>query len=236
MPRTGRIIIPNFPHHVVQRGHNRQAVFASDADFQRYRDDLRTVSKALDVKVYAFCLMTNHVHLLLDPGDETANLTKLMKTLAGRMTRYRNKLEGRSGTLWEGRFKSSPVQLDGYFLECCRYIDLNPVRAGMTSNAADYAWSSYRYRTVDDADQWLAPLVGTEQWGEGSAFHKRYASFVNEGTSEERYDQIHAAIQRNQLTGNPKFVDEIASIIGRRLEQRGPGRPRKSIEALEVQK
>ena len=236
MPRTGRIILPNFPHHVVQRGHNRQAVFASDGDFQQYRDDLRTVSKALDVKVYAFCLMTNHVHLLLDPGDEAANLAKLMKTLAGRMTRYRNKLEGRSGTLWEGRFKSSPVQLDGYFLECCRYIDLNPVRAGMVSHAADYAWSSYRYRTADNADQWLAPLAGTEQWGEGSAFQKRYASFVNEGISEERYDQIHDAIQRNQLTGNPKFVDEVAGIIGRRLEQRGPGRPRKSSEAFEDRK
>ncbi|MEQ8391072.1 MAG: hypothetical protein RIB30_08755 [Thalassospira sp.] len=79
-------------------------------------------------------------------------------------------------------------------------------------------------------------MAGTEQWGEGSVFQKRYASFVNEGISEERYDQIHTAIQRNQLTGNPKFVDEVAGIIGRRLEQRGPGRPRKSSEAFEDRK
>ncbi|MBX2832519.1 MAG: transposase [Rhodospirillales bacterium] len=233
MPRTGRIIIPNFPHHVVQRGHNKQAVFASDADFQLYRDDLRTVSKALDVKVYAFCLMTNHVHLLLDPGTQPDNLGKLMKTLAGRMTRYRNKLENRSGTLWEGRFKSSPVQADSYLLECCRYIDLNPVRAGMTPHAKDYAWSSYRSRTSNGADQWLAPIKGTEKWGKGAAFHKRYASFVGEGISDERYEQIHAAIQRNQLTGNQKFVDDVAKIIGRRVEHRGPGRPRKNLETPE---
>ena len=231
MPRTGRIIIPNFPHHVVQRGHNKQAVFASDADFQLYRDDLRTVSAALDVKVYGFCLMTNHVHLLLDPGHQPDNLGKLMKTLAGRMTRYRNKLEDRSGTLWEGRFKSSPVQVDSYLLECCRYIDLNPVRAGMTRHAKDYAWSSYRYRTSDDADKWLAPIVGTENWGKGAAFQKRYASFVGEGTSQERYDHIHAAIQRNQLTGSPKFVDEVAKIIGKRLDHNGPGPPAQSLLA-----
>ena len=236
MPRSGRVIIPNLPHHVVQRGHNRQTVFASDADFQHYLSDLRTVSTALDVKVYAFCLMTNHVHLLVDPGRQPDNLAKLMKTLAGRMTRYRNKLDGRSGTLWEGRFKSSPVQVDSYLLECCRYIDLNPVRAGMISRAADYTWSSYRYRTADNTDKWLSPITGTEQWGEGTAFQQRYANFVHDGVSPERCDQIRAAIQRNQLTGNQKFVDEVAKIIGRRLEQRGPGRPRKRPKAFETQK
>ncbi|WP_417811119.1 transposase [Thalassospira alkalitolerans] len=231
MPRTGRTIVPNFPHHIVQRGHNRQTVFASDADFQHYLDDLRTVSQALEVKVYAFCLMTNHVHLLLDPGAHPDQLAKLMKTLAGRMTRYRNKLEGRSGTLWEGRFKSSPVQLDSYLLECCRYIDLNPVRAGMTAHAKQYPWSSYPYRTAEGAHNWLAPLPGTKHWGTGPTRQKRYADFVAEGVSPERYDQIHTAIQRNQLTGTQQFVDEIARIIGKRLEQRGPGRPRKNIEA-----
>ena len=89
MPRTGRIVLANYPHHIVQRGHNRQVVFAEPADFQRYLSDLRELKEALGIKVYAYCLMTNHVHLLLAPGDATSNLGQLMKAVAGRMTRYR---------------------------------------------------------------------------------------------------------------------------------------------------
>lgn len=233
MPRTGRLILPDLPHHIVQRGHNRQTVFASSADYHYYFDILQEFSRSLEIKVYAFCLMTNHVHLLLDPGPDSERLSFLMKTLAGRMTRYRNKLEGRSGTLWEGRFKSSPVQTDTYLLECCRYIDFNPVRAGMVTEAGNYDWSSYSLRTHAQSDNWLSPLPSTEQWGTGKRWQKRYAGFVKEGISEERYDQIHNAIKRNQLTGNSRFVDEIAQIIGRRVEQRGPGRPPKSSMGTE---
>ena len=142
MPRMGRVVLPNYPHHVVQRGHNRRVVFAEPGDFQRYLEDLRELKTLYDVKVYAFCLMTNHVHLLLAPGNSVASLGQLMKGLAGRMTRYRNKLEGRSGTLWESRYKSSVVQTDTYLLACSRYIELNPVRAQMVQHAQDYPWSS----------------------------------------------------------------------------------------------
>ena len=115
MPRMGRVVLPNYPHHVVQRGHNRQVVFAAAEDYQRYLTDLRELKDALGVKVYAYCLMTNHVHLLLAPGDSTTGLGQLMKGLAAR---YRNRLEGRSGTLWESRYKSSVVQSDSYLLAC----------------------------------------------------------------------------------------------------------------------
>jgi len=105
----GRIVLPNYPHHVVQRGHNRQVVFAAEQDYQRYIADLRELKDAFGVKVYAYCLMTNHVHLLLAPGEAVAGLGQLMKALAARATRYRNRLEGRTGTLWESRYKSSVV-------------------------------------------------------------------------------------------------------------------------------
>ncbi len=114
MPRIGRVVLPNYPHHVVQRGHNRQVVFAADYDYQRYLTDLRELKDAFGVKVYAYCLMTNHVHLLLVPGDSAAGLGQLMKALAARATRYRNRIERRSGTLWESRYKSSVVQSDTY--------------------------------------------------------------------------------------------------------------------------
>jgi len=129
MPRTGRVVLPNCAHHIVQRGRNRQVVFAAPDDSRFYLNTLKTWKAAYDVKVYAYCLMSNHVHLVLEPPEETVMLDRLMKRLAGRQTRYVNRLEGRRGTLWESRYKSSPIQTDRYLLACCRYVDLSPVRA-----------------------------------------------------------------------------------------------------------
>lgn len=143
MPRTGRVVLPNNPHHIVQRGHNRQVVFAEARDYQYYLDNFRIFKCEYDVKVDAYCLMTNHVHLVLEPPANVSVLGDLMKRLAGRQTRYVNRIEGRSGTLWGGRFKSSPIQTEHYFLGCCRYVELNPVRAGMVKYPNQYRWSSY---------------------------------------------------------------------------------------------
>jgi putative transposase len=123
MPRIGRVVLPNYPHPVVQRGHNRQVVFADALDFEYCLSNLREIKEALGLRVYAYCLMTNHVHLLLSPGDTPESLGQLMKALAACMTRYLNKLEGRSGTLWESRYKSSVAQTDTYLLACSRYIE-----------------------------------------------------------------------------------------------------------------
>lgn len=140
MPRMGQTVLPNYQHHVVQRGYNRQVVFADKQDYQRYIADLCELKDVFGIKVYAYCLMTNHVHLLPAPGEAIAGLGQLMKALAARATRYRNRLEGRNGTLWESRYKSSVVESDAYLLACCRYIELNPVRACMVAEAVDYPW------------------------------------------------------------------------------------------------
>lgn len=126
MPRQARVIVKNMPHHIVQRGHNRQAVFIEDADYQYYLATLKEWKVKLGVKVYAYCLMTNHVHLILDPGDDEESISRLMKRLAGRQTRYVNHLEKRTGSLWERRYKSSPIQKDPYLLACSRYVEMNP--------------------------------------------------------------------------------------------------------------
>ncbi|VXB06088.1 transposase [Pseudomonas sp. 8AS] len=228
MPRMGRIVLPNYPHHVVQRGHNRQVVFAAEDDYQRYLSDLRELKDVFGVKVYAYCLMTNHVHLLLAPGDLVAGLGQLMKALAARTTRYRNRLEGRSGTLWESRYKSSVVQTDIYLLACSRYIELNPVRARMTAEAGDYPWSSYRER-LDmgcnsdwlDADPCFLAL-GRDQVER----RERYESYVKQAASLEETSLIREALQRGQLTGSSRFIDEIERVTGLRIEQRGQGRPK----------
>jgi putative transposase len=144
MPRMGRAILPDYPHHVMQRGHNRQVVFAQNADYERYLDTLARFKDIYCVKVYAYCLMTKHIHLLVAPED-TAGLAALMKRLAGRQTRYHNSLEGRTGTLWEDRYKSSPVDSDNYLLVCTRHIEMNPVRANLVMTPEAYDWSSRRF-------------------------------------------------------------------------------------------
>ncbi|MBA6068668.1 transposase [Pseudomonas mosselii] len=228
MPRGGRVLLPHYPHHIVQRGHNRQVVFAQDTDFQRYLADLRELKDAFGVKVYAYCLMTNHVHLLLVPDDACAGLSQLMKTLAARATRYRNRLEGRTGTLWESRFKSSIVQSDTYLLACCRYIELNPVRARMTVEADDYLWSSYSIRMgAAKRQNWLDDNPLFEALGETEELRRKHnAEFVRQAISDEELSLIRDAIQRGQLTGSSRFVDEIAQITGKRIERRKQGRPK----------
>ena len=110
MPRSARIVVANYPHHIIQRGHNRGVVFTSDEDYLYYLNNLKEWKMKLGCKVYAYCLMTNHIHLVVDPGEDEQNLAQLIKRVAGRQTRYVNKLEKRSGSLWEGRYKSSIIQ------------------------------------------------------------------------------------------------------------------------------
>jgi putative transposase len=228
MPRAARIVLPNYPHHVVQRGHNKQVVFAHTNDFGGYLADLQELKTVFDVKVYAFCLMTNHVHLLLAPSDSTG-LGKLMKALAARMTRHRNKLEGRSGTLWESRYKSSIVQTDTYLLACSRYIELNPVRAQMIQRAQDYPWSSLRLRLNESPESnWLDIPPGYLDLGATPAERlARYHSFMDQPIPTSELQLIRGALQRGQLTGNTQFTDEIEKITGLRITERARGRPAK---------
>jgi putative transposase len=230
VPRMARLVVPHYPHHVVQRGHNRQVIFASTQDYERYLRTLRDLKKELGIAVYAFCLMTNHVHLLLAPSEAGA-LGRLMKRLAGRQTRHHNRLEGRSGTLWESRYKSSVVQRDNYLLACSRYIELNPVRARIVNLPEDYPWSSCRYRLGPDRPNWLDPDPGYIGLGATDAERRRrYREFLRAGIPSGERDLIREAVQRGQLTGSDRFTHEVAGILGRRVERRGPGRPAKSAE------
>ena len=155
MPRKDRIVLPHYPHNFVQRGNSCQAVFLDLANYLCYLATLEQFKAAYGQKVYAFCLMTNHAQLLAQPSEQTSGMASLMKRLSGHQTSYRNKLEGRSSTLWESRFKSSPVQTDRYALACKRYIELNSVRARMVSNPADYQRSSYAGSNGENRFSWL---------------------------------------------------------------------------------
>jgi len=224
MPRHARILLPDTPHHLVHRGHNRKRVFNESADFQYYLSTLKEWSTALGVSVHAWCLMTNHVHLVVNPGVRTESISKLMKRLAGRQTRYVNALEGRSGTLWEGRYKSSPIQSEAYLLQCCRYVELNPVRAKMVARAQDYPWSSYRSKIGLEASSLLSPdplYLGFKSPRED------YQAFVEQGVPTQEQKFIQERVQRRGLTGDSAFLDEVELQTGIRVEYRKRGRPRK---------
>jgi putative transposase len=235
MPRIGRAVLQYYPHHVVQRGHNRQVVFAEARDYERYLETLAQFKDVYGVKVYAFCLMTNHVHLLVAP-EEIAGLGQLMKRLAGRQTRYHNRLEGRTGTLWESRYKSSPVDSDEYLLACIRYIELNPVRARMVATPEDYRWSSCHYHLGRNGWDWLDPDPCYLALGHDIAQRQEhYRLFLRAMIPEGEWNLIRDAVQRGQLTGTGRFVDKVEEVLGRRIEKRTRGRPPKTERAADVQ-
>jgi len=230
MPRQARLVLPHAPHHIIQRGHNRQVVFARDDDYAYYLDTLQAWKTHYGVKVYAFCLMTNHVHLLLEPGEAPGVLAQLMKRVAARQTRYVNRLEGRTGTLWDSRYKSSPVETEAYLLACARYIELNPVRAKLVARPEDYPWSSFRDKIGVCHTSWLDLDPCYQGLGHSAPMRARlYHAFVMAAIPEEEWRLMRQAIQRGQLTGTERFTEEVAAKIGKRIALRGQGRPKKEV-------
>lgn len=227
MPRTARIVVPNTPHHIIQRGHNKQPVFFGDDDYAAYLCIFREWTTAFGVKVYSYCLMTNHVHFVLNPGSDVHALAKTMKRISGKTTRRINRLHNRSGTLWESRYKSSPIQTTEYLLACCRYIDLNPVNAGMVMHPAAYRWSSFRQKAGNTANSWIDLDECYVALGKTAIERKQaYAKFVIEGIpAREEIDLIRRAVHSGQLTGNDEFVDKVEKTTGERIRRRRPGRP-----------
>ena len=223
MPRYPRTFIVGYPHHIVQRGHDRKSVFSAPEDYGFYLDNLTEQKRRLGIEVLAYCLMSNHVHLILRPMCDKDSVSEFMRVLAARHTRYVNKLKSRTGTLWEGRFKCSLIDTDTYLLACCRYVDLNPVRANIVGDPKDYEWSGYRelagYSSVHTVDR----DVVYELLASDAA--KRYREFVRKGVPQDELSTIRAAVQRNQLTGSSHFMEAIEAKTGRRIESRSRGRP-----------
>ena len=237
MARTPRVVLPGYPHHVIQRGHNRMPVFAGDDDYRFYLNTLAEWKSRLGCKVYGFCLMTNHVHLIIDPGEEGANLSRLMKRLGGRYTRRINRLEGRSGTVWNGRFDSSPIDTNHYLMACCRYVDLNPVRARIVADPAEYQWSSCGHRVGQASWPWLDDhsfhaalgMTSGERWA-------CYREWLQDSVPKGEWELIRRAARRGQLTGGKRFAEIVERRIGQRVAHRGPGRPKKGDRSIFLKK
>lgn len=171
MPRRPRSISPGCPVHVLQRGVNRRSTFRQAKDFRSYLAALLETSAKYGVSIHAYVLMTNHVHVLANPEREDS-ISRMMQQLGRKYVRYFNNEHGRTGTLWEGRFRSSVIGTDRYLFACYRYIEMNPVRAGMVQAPGNYRWSSYHANALSKPDAlvkpsnlWLALGKTTEERG-----------------------------------------------------------------------
>jgi putative transposase len=227
MARLPRLTAPGLPHHLIQRGNNRQPVFVDEVDCGRYLADLAGLAAAHGLAIHAYVLMPNHVHLLATPSaGET--LARSMQALGRRYVRWFNTRHRRTGTLWEGRFRSTVVEADRYLLACMRYIEMNPVRAGLADEPAGYRWSSHAHHVGLRVD----PLV-TEHalyWALGNTPFERqlaYRRLFERGSQASELETIRMATQRGLVLGEADFVEAIGSKAGRRAAPTRRGRPPK---------
>jgi putative transposase len=219
MPRRARLRFAGVPLHIVQRGNNRIPCFFAEGDYRFYLRHLEELAERFGCGVHAYVLMTNHVHLLVTPS-ETDSASLLMKHLGQRYVQYVNRNYGRSGTLWEGRFKSSLVQQDGYLLKCQRYIELNPVRAGMVLHPGDYPWSSYRASGDLRPSAFLTPHGAYLALGERPEQRaEAYRRLVQCELNDEDLKEIRSAANGGFALGNQDFKAEIGAILGKRVER-----------------
>ncbi len=225
MPRRARLVLPDVTTHLVQRGNNRAPCFLSEQDRSHYLFHLSRLSGPSGCAVHAYCLMTNHIHLLVTP-EKSDSCAKLMKQLGQLHTQYVNRSYRRTGTLWENRFKSCLVQSEHYVLECYRYIELNPVRAGMVKHPKEYPWSSYRANAEGESNPLLRGHPEYLNLGSfDSARCKVYASLFGSHTDSSDADGIRSATRGGFPLGNKSFRDRIAERLQRRVERGVPGRP-----------
>ena len=225
MARLPRIELEGVPQHVIQRGNNRQVCFASEENFSAYANWLKEYADKFEVDVHAWVLMTNHVHLLCTP-NQPKGISQMMQGLGRQFVRYFNHIHKRSGTLWEGRFKSCLVQEESYLLQLYRYIELNPVRAGMVEDPANYSWSSYQINALGKDLHLCTPHE--HYLGLGSTTEKRqaeYRALFKYHVEGELLTDIRKSVNKGLALGNERFKAEIEQLTGRAMREGKRGRP-----------
>lgn len=227
MPRRARLAVPGVAWHIIQRGNNKAPCFFAEEDYHRYLDTLCEKAGRYDCAVHAYVLMTNHVHLLLTP-TRVDSVALLMKHLGQRYVQYVNRRYHRTGTLWEGRFRSCLMQSEGYILACYRYIELNPVRANVVSDPRDYPWSSHRANAHGDVDPLLEPHPEYLRLGcDGGSRRLAYQALFTTPLDPQRISELRHATNGNYALGDADFRANIASVLKRRVTPGKKGRPAK---------
>jgi len=225
MPRRPRLNLAGVPQHVIQRGNNHQATFFADEDYLFYINCLRDAARKFDCRIFAYVLMTNHVHLLVS-ARKPDGISRMMQHLGRRFVQYINLKYRRSGTLWEGRFKASLVDTEGYFLRCCRYIECNPVRAHMVIDPADYRWSSHRAHALGECDRLIVAHEQYERLGRTDGERQMAYQDLFRGEIESKnLGEIRRAVNCGWPLGSEQFKDEIERSLACAVRPPRRGRP-----------
>ena len=221
MTRSRRYCPADIPVHIIQRGNNRSDCFYEAVDKARYFGILKKAADELDVSVHAWVFMSNHVHLLVTPIDSDST-SKMMQNVDREYVRYFNRKYSRTGTLWDGRFKSCLVQTETYFLVCQRYIELNPVRAGLVADPASFHWSTYNSNALGAESSLLRPHDVYLELGKTRGERlEAYQALFREAIPEDQIEKIRTGINKGLVVGSQEFVKRIE------IESGQPARPRK---------
>ena len=225
MPRKPRFYLPGVPAHIVQRGNSRQAVFFCDDDYQAYLTWLSEGASKYGCKVHAYVLMTNHIHLLMTP-ESPESISKTIQYVGRYYVSYINAVYNKSGTLWEGRHKGCIIDSEQYLLACMRYIELNPVRAGMVEKPIDYRWSSYAANAAGKSDIVVIPHEFYLRLGHlPDIRYAAYREIFRSSSNEDNIHNIRSSVQTGTPLGNDRFRSQIEDALGCRTGQARRGRP-----------
>ena len=237
MARLPRFALAGQPQHVIQRGNNRMAMFLRPADYAVFYRWLANTCARHACEIHAYVLMTNHVHLLMTPRDPFG-IGRVLQSLGRRYVRYFNTAYERTGTLWEGRYRAAPVDTDGYLLACYRYIELNPVRAGLAAGPTEYPWSSHRANALSERDRLVTPherycSLGGDPLSRRAAYRALFVDVLDDSLVQE----IRESTNKRWALGSDRFREQIAAMAGRRAQpsrgggaRNGAGRPRRSAK------
>jgi len=229
MPRPHRLEFPGITLHVVQRGNNRQPCFFRERDYYFYVEILGELLDQFACQLHAYVLMTNHVHLMLTPS-QAGTVSRVMQSLGRRYVAYVNASRERTGTLWEGRFKSCPVDGSGYALACTRYIELNPVRAGMAAHPGEYRWSSFHCTALGRPDSLVTPHPAFQDLAvDPFVRRQRYLELITMGLAQSELDALRLHATRQRAWGSEEFATALESQLGRPVRIQKPGRPSRNV-------
>jgi len=232
MARLKRLFVPGEPQHIIQRGNNRQVIFQDEADCARFLDLLRDASVEHELAIHSYVLMPNHLHLLVTPAKNTS-ISRVMQSVGRRYVRHFNLKAQRTGTLWEGRYKSTVIDSEQYFMVCSRYIELNPVRAGLVDAPQAYPWSSYRHHIGLAANAMITDHA--LYWNLGNTPFERQAAYrqmLEEGLTTEQLGRIRDATNKGWVLGSAEFAELLNARANRRATRSHAGRPIGSLSRM----
>ncbi|TFW10809.1 transposase [Massilia arenosa] len=233
MARLPRFVLPNQPHHIIQTGNNNQPVFQDEDDYREFLAMLKTAAKQFKVAIHAYCLMPNHVHLLASPSDGEG-LARMMQWMGRKYVPYFNSKYGRTGTLWAGRYKTSVVDPDEYFLPCSLYVELNPVRSGAAHTPQEYPWTSFNHHIGTRQDTLITDHP--RYWSLGNTPFQReaaYTQLADKPQSRKELEFISAAVLKGWPLGSDTFKRTLEQRAKRQVLPAKRGRPRKMTVATQ---